>query len=73
MLYHINPNAIHDVSQKMKDNCNLIFDEKRKEFIQKFITHVDDKLMPKLFTKAEDLLQYEEFFNKYEDQFRRDY
>lgn len=32
-LYQLNPNAIHDVSQKMKDNCNLIFGETRKEFL----------------------------------------
>lgn len=72
-LYQLNPNAIHDVSQKMKDNCNLIFEETRKEFIERFVKQIDAPLLPRLFPRIEELLEYEQFFNDYENKHRRDY
>lgn len=57
-LYQLNPNAIHDVSQKMKDNTNLIFEETRKEFLERFIFSIENALLPLLFPKIEDLLNY---------------
>lgn len=50
-LYQLNPNVIHDVSQKMKDNCNHIFVETKKEFIERFVKQIDTALLPKLFSK----------------------
>jgi hypothetical protein len=57
----------------MKDNCNLIFEETRKEFLERFIMSIDNKLLTRLFPKIEDLLEYESFFNDYENQYRKEY
>jgi hypothetical protein len=72
-LYQLNPNAIHDVSQKMKDNCNLIFEETRREFLERFVRQIDAPLLPRLFPRIAELLEYEEFFNDYENKYRKDY
>lgn len=64
-LYQLNADIIHSVNQKMKDNCNNIFEEQRPELIQRFITKIDGKVLLALFPKIEELLEYEAFFNDY--------
>lgn len=57
----------------MKDNCSSIFKETRKEFIERFIVKIDTRLMRRLFSKVDELLDYEMFFNDYEYLYRKDY
>lgn len=68
-LYQLDANTIHEVNQKMKDNCNDIFEEQRKEFIEIFISRIDPELLQVLFPRSDQLEEYEGFFTDYE----RDY
>ena len=71
-LYQINRDIIHDVSQKMKDNCNDIFEQNQGEFIERFVHRIDAKLMRRLFTKLEELVDYEALFKEYEQAYGND-
>jgi hypothetical protein len=52
----------------MKDNLNDVFLNRRK-FIEIFVTQIDGALLPTLFHTLEDLLEYEDFFNDYQNEF----
>lgn len=67
-LYQLNDRIINDVNRKMKDYLNDVFLNRRK-FIELFVTQIDETLLSLLFPKLEELLEYEDFFNDYQNEF----
>lgn len=67
-LYQLNDRIINDVNRKMKDYLNDVFLHRRK-FIELFVTQINGTLLPLLFPTLEELLEYEDFFNDYQNEF----
>jgi hypothetical protein len=67
-LYQLNDRIINDANHKMKDNLNDVFLQRHK-FIELFVNQINDTLLPLLFPTMEELLEYEDFFNDYQNEF----
>lgn len=68
-LYQLKEDCIHDSKQKLRDNCNLVFEEDKKKFIERFVNELSSDLLVKIFPTLELLDQYEQFFNDYEEKY----